>query len=169
MARTVAVVGGGCSGVLVTRELLRGGEDDGVLIEAGEPGGGLAYGAARPWHLLNSRAGAMSADPDDPEHFVRWAGCGPDDFRPRQEYGSYLRSVFTSMAADHGDRLTVRRERATALAADGVLLSGGGRIRADDVVIATGNPASTHPAVAAGAGPALGAAVAGPDHCDYLA
>src|SRR3954469_20149363 len=114
--RTVAVVGGGCAGVLAARERLRGTADRVVLIEAGEPGGGLAYGSARPWHLLNSRAGAMSADPDDPGHFVRWAGCGPEDFRPRQEYGSYLRSVFTSIVADHGDRLTVRRERATALA-----------------------------------------------------
>src|SRR6188768_4079298 len=78
MARTVAVVGGGCSGVLLTRELLRGGEDDVVLIEPGEPGGGIAYGSARPWHLLNSRAGAMSADPDDPDHFVRWAGATAD-------------------------------------------------------------------------------------------
>jgi len=27
-----------------------------VVIEPGEPGGGMAYGAAQPWHLLNSRA-----------------------------------------------------------------------------------------------------------------
>src|SRR5690349_13688183 len=110
--RTVAVVGGGCAGVLATRELLRGGDDRVVLIEPGEPGGGLAYGSARPWHLLNSRAGAMSADPDDPGHFTRWSASTPDDFRPRTEYGRYLRSVFQEAAATFGDRLEVRPARA---------------------------------------------------------
>ena len=153
--RTVAVVGGGCAGVLATQELLRGG-DRVVLIEPAEPGGGLAYGAARPWHLLNSRAGAMSADPDDPGHFARWAGCTPDEFRPRAEYGRYLRSIFTATAAEHGDRLTVRRQRAAGLAAAGVRLTDGAEVRADDVVVATGNPAPAQPA-------------ARPDHPDYIA
>src|SRR6201989_3042332 len=92
--RTVAVVGGGGSGVLTARELLRCTGNDVVLIEPGEPGGGLAYGAARPWHVLNSRAGAMSADQDDPLGFARWAGCDPADFRPRLEYGEYLKDLF---------------------------------------------------------------------------
>ena len=169
MRRTVAVVGGGCAGVLATRELLRGGDDRVVLIEPGEPGGGLAYGRARPWHLLNSRAGAMSADPDDPGDFARWAGCAPDDFRPRQEYGRYLRSVFASTMAAYGDRLTVRRARAESLTDLGVVLGDGSLVRADDVVIATGNPGAAQPAIAAGAGPALGASRAGPEHPDYLA
>ncbi len=151
--RTVAVVGGGCAGVLATRELLRGSDDQVVLIEPGTPGGGLAYGSARPWHLLNSRAGAMSADPDDLGHFTRWAGCTPDEFRPRQEYGRYLTEVFAATATD---RLTVRRARATGLTDSGVTLADGGIVRADDVVIATGNPAAAQPA-------------ARPDHPDYLA
>lgn len=154
--RTVAVVGGGCAGVLATRELLHGTDDRVVLIEPDEPGGGLAYGSARPWHLLNSRAGAMSADPDDPGHFARWAGCSPDDFRPRAEYGRYLRSVFASVAGEHGDRLTVRRAHAAGLTADGVELADGQRVRADSVVVATGNPAPAQPAAL-------------PDHPDYVA
>jgi uncharacterized NAD(P)/FAD-binding protein YdhS len=154
--RTVAVVGGGCAGVLAIRELLNGTGDDVVLIEPDEPGGGLAYGSARPWHLLNSRAGAMSADPADPGHFVRWAGCSPDEFRPRQEYGRYLRSVFSSVAGEHGDRLTVRPQRATGLTGSGVTLAGGELVRAENVVIATGNPAAAQPA-------------ARPGHPDYLA
>src|ERR1700761_1243452 len=121
--RTVAVVGGGCSGVLVARELLRCTGDEVVLIEPGEPGGGLAYGAARPWHLLNSRAGAMSADPDDPGGFARWAGCDPEDFRPREEYGRYLRSILDSARRD--DRLVERRARAAAFRPGGVVLAGG--------------------------------------------
>jgi uncharacterized NAD(P)/FAD-binding protein YdhS len=152
--RTVAVVGGGCAGVLAARELLRCSDDRVVLIEPGEPGGGLAYGSARPWHLLNSRAGAMSADPTDLADFTRWAGCAPGEFRPRQEYGRYLTSVFES-AAD-SDRLTVRRARATGLVDSGVTLAGGGLVRADDVVIATGNPQAAQPG-------------ARPDHPDYIA
>jgi uncharacterized NAD(P)/FAD-binding protein YdhS len=154
--RTVAVVGGGASGVLATRELLRCTGDRVVLIEPDEPGGGLAYGPARPWHLLNSRAGAMSADPDDPGHFARWAGCGPDEFRPRPEYGAYLRSVFGSLLDEHGDRLEVVKAEATGLAAHGVTLAGGARIAADEVVVATGNLAAAQPA-------------ARPGHPDYIA
>ncbi|XVU23617.1 FAD/NAD(P)-binding protein [Actinoplanes sp. CA-054009] len=154
--RTVAVVGGGCAGVLATRELLRGGDDRVVLIEPGEPGGGLAYGSARPWHLLNSRAGAMSADPDDLGHFTRWSGGTPDDFRPRTEYGRYLRSVFSGTVAAFGDRLEVRPARARALVTGGLTLDDGSTVRADEVVVATGNPAPAQPA-------------ARPDHPDYIA
>jgi uncharacterized NAD(P)/FAD-binding protein YdhS len=144
--RTVAVVGGGCAGVLATREILRATGDRVVLIEPGEPGGGLAYGgAARPWHLLNSRAGAMSADPDDHGGFARWAGCEPEDFRPREEYGRYLRSIAAATRAEHGDRLTERRARASALGESGVLLADGDLVRADEVVLATGHPAATRP------------------------
>lgn len=174
--RTVAVVGGGAAGVLATRELLRCSDDRVILIEPGEPGGGLAYGSARPWHLLNSRAGAMSADAGDPGHFARWAKCRPEEFRPRVEYGSYLRSVFASAAAAHGDRLEVVRDRATGLtvssgsASSGAGSHSGGRlhrplaiyteksgeVRADEVVVATGNPAAAQPAGL-------------PDHPDYIA
>lgn len=160
--RTVAVVGGGCSGVLAVRELLRCTGHDVVLIEPHEPGGGLAYGAASPWHLLNSRAGAMSADPDDPGHFARWAGAEPQEFRPRLEYGRYLREVFTATAAAHADRLDVRKGRATTVSPDGtVVLDHGPAVRADDVVLATGNPAAAHPARVAGPH-------GGPDHPDYV-
>jgi uncharacterized NAD(P)/FAD-binding protein YdhS len=158
--KTVAVVGGGCAGVLATRELLRSSDDRVVLIEPGEPGGGLAYGSARPWHLLNSRAGAMSADPDDPGHFTRWARCSPDDFRPREEYGRYLRSVFEQVAREHADRLDVIRANASGLSPDGVKIQKNrvppeATVRADRIVVATGNPAPAQPA-------------ARPDHPDYI-
>ncbi len=157
--RTVAVVGGGCSGVLAARELLRCTGDDVVLVEPGEPGGGLAYGAAQPWHLLNSRAGAMSADPDDAGHFARWSGAEPHEFRSRQEYGRYLREIFADTAARHADRFEVRADEATAVRPDGmVTLAGGHTLRADNVVLATGNPAAAHPARAVG----LGARAAAP-------
>jgi uncharacterized NAD(P)/FAD-binding protein YdhS len=126
----------------MTRELLRGGDDDVVLVEPGEPGGGVAYGDARPWHLLNSRAGAMSADPDDPGHFVRWAGTTGAAFRPRAEYGRYLRSVLDEADRAHPGRLRVRRARVAAIGPEGaVVLDDGGAVHADHVVLATGGPA----------------------------
>jgi uncharacterized NAD(P)/FAD-binding protein YdhS len=153
--RTVAVVGGGCAGVLAVRELLRCTGYEVILIEPGRPGGGLAYGAARPWHLLNSRAGAMSADPDDADHFVRWANARgiaaePRDFLSRRDYGDYLGEVFAETAAAHPGRLRVLRARAIGLQPDAtgcsVTLWPTARIRVDQVVLATGNPAGTQPA-----------------------
>jgi uncharacterized NAD(P)/FAD-binding protein YdhS len=144
--RKVAVVGGGAAGVLATRQILRATGDDVVLIEPGEPGPGRAYGiAARPWHLLNSRAGAMGADPDDAGGFARWAGCAPDEFRPREEYGRYLVAVFEETRAGSGERLTVRRGRAAALSDAGVVLADGELVRADNVVLATGHPSAARP------------------------
>ncbi|WP_433366841.1 FAD/NAD(P)-binding protein [Actinoplanes sp. CA-142083] len=156
--KTVAVVGGGAAGVLATRELLRCGDDRVVLIEPGEPGGGLAYGSARPWHLLNSRAGAMSADPDDPLDFARWAGCAPSSFQPRSVYGRYLAEVFARTAAAYGDRLEVVRDRAShiSVAPRRIYTEISGYIEADDIVVATGNPAASQP-------------FALRDHPDYIA
>ncbi|MFF5294292.1 FAD/NAD(P)-binding protein [Paractinoplanes globisporus] len=155
MARkTVAVVGGGCAGVLATRELLRCSDDRVVLIEPDTPGGGLAYGSARPWHLLNSRAGAMSADVSDMSDFSRWASVAPGDFAPRATYGRYLSDVFARTAAAHSDRLEVVADRACRLASDGIYTEKSGKIRADEVVVAVGNPAPAEPFT---------------DHPDYIA
>jgi uncharacterized NAD(P)/FAD-binding protein YdhS len=115
--QAVAVVGGGCSGVLAARELLRMPGVQVLIIDPGELGGGVAYGAARPWHLLNSRAGAMSAEPEDPGHFARWAGVGPQEFVPRPVYARYLRSVLTEAFAVHPDRLRVIKGRAVTVRA----------------------------------------------------
>src|SRR4029453_2442452 len=117
-----------------------------VLIEPGEPGGGVAYGAARPWHLLNSRAGAMSADPDAPGHFTRWAGAAPDAFLPRPLYGRYLRAALDETVAAHPGRFTHCRARAVALAGSAVHLDNGAAVEASHVVLATGNPAGARPA-----------------------
>src|SRR3954453_1768819 len=117
--QTVTVVGGGGSGVLAARELLRMPGVQVWIVEPGEAGGGVAYGAARPWHLLNSRAGAMSADPADPGDFARWAECEPSSFQPRSVYGRYLAAAFARTAAAYADRLEVVPDRAVRLAGFG--------------------------------------------------
>lgn len=146
--RVVAVAGGGCAGVLASVAVLRRTDADVVLIEPGEPGGGVAYGpSARPWHVLNSRAGAMSAFPDDPGHFVRWAGVERCDFVPRRIYGRYLREVLDWAAVAHPGRFRWVPARVTDVRTDpAVVLHDGREIRADEVVLALGNPAVADPA-----------------------
>ena len=90
----VAVIGGGAAGTLQALHLKRAGADV-TLIERGpRPGRGVAYGTARPEHLLNVPARRMSAYSDDPGHFSRWyadlAGGTEESYAPRMVYGDYL-------------------------------------------------------------------------------
>lgn len=55
----------------------------------------MAYGTQSSHHVLNVPAGNMSAFPDDPEHFLRFAqkadaGTTAASFVPRRLYGDYL-------------------------------------------------------------------------------
>ncbi len=99
----VAIVGAGFCGTTLAVHLARAGDVAVVLIDrSGSFGPGLAYGAARPIHLLNTPAGRMSAVPDDPEHFTRWAaarvpGAAGGSFLPRPLYGDYLRELLASV------------------------------------------------------------------------
>src|SRR5882672_9007709 len=78
VAPTVAVVGGGFSGIMVAAHLLREARAraSAVRVVVVEKNAGFEAGAAyrtcSPRHLLNVPAGRMSALPDDAEHFVRW-------------------------------------------------------------------------------------------------
>ncbi|MBI0473860.1 FAD-dependent oxidoreductase [Sphingomonas sp. MA1305] len=149
MIRHVAIVGAGFSGTLQAINLLRHDGPRATLIERAPVAGlGVAYGAAQPSHLLNVRAGNMSAFPDDPDHFVRWlGGRGMVDaagtFVPRVTYGAYLRDLLEEARARAGDRLTVvQNDVADIVAADegaSVMLADGERIAADAAVLAVGN------------------------------
>ncbi|MCR5872358.1 FAD/NAD(P)-binding protein [Sphingomonas sp. J344] len=145
----VAIVGAGFSGTLQAINLLRHKGPRATLIErAATPGLGLAYGAAHPSHVLNVRAGNMSAFPDQPGHFADWlAARGVTDagnaFAARVTYGEYLRELLDAAVATSGDRLSVVRGEVTALdqPADGVALAmaDGSVIAADAAVLAVGN------------------------------
>ncbi len=94
----IAIVGGGCSGLLVAANLRRFAPDVSYRVYESGPVGGHAYARAEPYHLLNVRAGRMSAWTDRPEDFVRWSHSTtsplePDQFAPRVRYGKYLRSL----------------------------------------------------------------------------
>ena len=155
MIEHVAIVGAGFSGTLQAINLLRHDGPRATLIErAAQAGAGLAYGAAQPEHLLNVRAGNMSAFPDDPDHFVRWlAEQGIADpakaFAPRRLYGTYLRGLLDRAVGGSDGRLTVRHGEVidADVAGDGVTLrlDDGDTIAADAAVLAVGNLPPHHP------------------------
>src|SRR5215468_7436645 len=94
---SIAVVGGGFSGVAVAGQLLRRGRPVRVTLvnRFGPLGRGVAYRTRLEAHVLNVPAGGMSGLPADPEHFLRWArGRDPettaDTFVSRRQYGEYL-------------------------------------------------------------------------------
>src|ERR1700689_4097582 len=96
----VAIIGGGASGVLTAIHLLRAspGSVRIVVIEPrAELGEGIAYSTTDFGHLLNVRAGCLSALPDESNHFTDWARrhtvANDQSFLPRTWYGKYLRSL----------------------------------------------------------------------------
>jgi uncharacterized NAD(P)/FAD-binding protein YdhS len=143
----VAIIGAGFSGTLQAINLLRHKGPRATLIErAPVAGTGLAYGAAHPSHVLNVRAGNMSAFPDDPSHFVRWLEArgvqnAPAAFIPRVTYGEYLRELLEAALKDPSGRLTLLRDEV-----QDVTLNGGVKVElcdrtlhVDAAVLAVGN------------------------------
>ncbi|RDJ21310.1 FAD-dependent oxidoreductase [Bosea caraganae] len=105
----VAIIGGGASGVLLALQLMHQGDARlrVTLVDRGpHPGYGIAYSTTCASHLLNTRAGDMSAWPAEPDHFSRWLQAfGADagqDFACRQTYGRYLNAMLTG-AVDRSD------------------------------------------------------------------
>lgn len=153
-ARRVLVIGGGAAGVVTATTLLRTSHRHRPLriqiVERGEVvGPGLAYGTGWPGHLLNNVAARMSAVPQDPDHLLRWCrGQGVpatgDTFLLRVLYGRYLAEVVQARAAAPGNHLyRLRGEVVDVAEEDGAYaatLSCGGRLAADSVILALGNP-----------------------------
>jgi uncharacterized NAD(P)/FAD-binding protein YdhS len=149
---TVAIIGGGFTGATLAAQLLRksGATVSVILIERNARlGRGVAYGTRCSEHLLNVRARNMSAYPDDPEHFLRWArlnhdpGVTPVDYLPRRVYGEYAASLLQQEIEHHPGRLEHAQDESVSVAR----VEGGAEIRlrsgrtlfANKVVIALGN------------------------------
>ena len=78
---TIAIIGGGFSGVMTAVNLARLSRHplQLTLINERRPKGrGVAYGSRRIEHLLNVAARNMSAFPDLPDHFVQWLRGAPN-------------------------------------------------------------------------------------------
>lgn len=160
---TVAIVGAGFSGsaaaVHLTRLLPPGARV--VLLEQGPRfGRGVAYGTRCTSHWLNVPAGRLGLDPAHEAGFIDWlkargAGYEASDFVPRQLQGDYLAAALqdaVERAAARG--LVLERQQATVEGwqrdgPDQVLwLADGSRLRADQVVLATGHLPPTPPPLA---------------------
>lgn len=147
-----AVIGGGFSGTMIAARLLRQGKRV-VMIEPDEPGRGVAYGTRCQQHLLNVPAAGMSAWPEDPGHFVRWAGSRgllrtDHDFLPRKIYGEYLAEILhREVHASEGRFEHVRGKAVAVEAGEGVdvTLAGGQRLFFDLGVLAVGFPTPSRP------------------------
>lgn len=145
------IVGGGASGVLAAAQLLLRGAEVTLLEPAVELGRGMAYLTKCPLHLLNVRAGNMSAFPDDSEHFLRWlersrpgqyAECS---FAPRRLYGEYIRSVLDeALRAGQGKfrHIRARAVGARVLPANvAIETESSDVLYGDAAILATGNAA----------------------------
>jgi uncharacterized NAD(P)/FAD-binding protein YdhS len=147
---TVAIVGGGASGVLSAVHLLRLGNPDlrVILIEPVEMGAGAAYVTNSPEHLLNVVAAKMSAYPDLPAHFLRWVNritpTRPCEFVPRSLYRRYLKDVLiVAQSQLEQNTFTYHHANVTSITADAggatLTLDNGLRVQADKVILAVGN------------------------------
>ncbi len=156
----VAIIGGGFSGAILAAQLLRHSRPPfsvAVVEKTASMGRGLAYGTDCRSLLLNVRARNMSAFPDDPHHFLRWAqsncdpATGPGSFLPRAVYGHYIQSVLNEAAQPAGEaRLEWISDEALTLLPMGddaveIQLRGGRRLLAGRVVLALGNAPPADP------------------------
>lgn len=158
---TVAIVGGGCSGTLAAVHLLaQAGEGRHrariVLVErTPDVSRGIAYRTTCDRHLLNVRAGDMSAFPHDPDDFVRWlrpyqGGVHAGSFVSRGLYGQYLKTVLREARQRRGMSFEVVQDHVIDIARRpgrrlNLSCAQGRSLEADAVVLAVGNFAPARP------------------------
>jgi uncharacterized NAD(P)/FAD-binding protein YdhS len=161
--KKVVIVGGGFSGTVLAVQLSRLAPHLSIAVidKNPIPARGLAYGTEHDCHLLNVPAGDMSAFPDEPDHFLKWAarnwtgqsstqdGSSPvhaASFLPRSLYGRYLSSLLyeikLNQATTGNPRLEWICDEVTGLKSDenGVVVrTNGPPLLAQTVVLAPGN------------------------------
>ena len=164
---TIAVVGAGFSGTLLSLHLLRHCPrmTRVVLIEqGGQFGRGHAYSTGNASHLLNVPAGRMSAFHDRPDNFLDWLRRLPEDvrdgvepmaqaFAPRRLYGAYIRDLLKEeVRREPRSRLQLVRGEVTGVDRGGprlrLLLDRDREITADLAVLAVGNFPPAPPPIA---------------------
>ena len=162
MPRSIGIIGAGFTGALLALHLLRrcGDQDRIFLIEkARRFGQGLAYSTGNAHHLLNVRAGNMSAFSAEPDHFVDWLRRlpaetralieddppGPASFVPRGLFGAYVQQALAEAIwrGQRGDRLTIVNDEAVGIEREGgglaVKLAVGRKMAVDTAILAIGN------------------------------
>lgn len=154
---TVAVVGGGFSGLMALVHLARAMPRARLSLFERRPlrAPGVAYGGCDRSHLLNVPAGRMGAFPDDPGAFHRWLEARhpgtyrPDDFAPRALFGDYLLETVATVFAEAGDRIALVRDAVVHVdrlpSRIELLLASGRSTVADAVIVAPGMPPARAP------------------------
>jgi uncharacterized NAD(P)/FAD-binding protein YdhS len=166
-AKTIVIAGGGFAGTLFALKLSAARPDYRVLlVERNAPHGrGLAYGACAPYHLLNVPAARMElgltpgfADWLRTRHQAALAEALAESdgelasaFVSRELFGTYLQErLAEAISSDPSRGLRLIRGdavRALEPPSRGLLLEDGRELKADVVVLATGNLAPRPPPV----------------------
>jgi uncharacterized NAD(P)/FAD-binding protein YdhS len=144
--KTIAIIGGGVSGTLTAFHLVQQETPARVILINQRPdfGLGLAYATPSLRHLLNVPAGKISALPNQPDHFLQWLRQKYDPtateatFAPRAIFGRYIQSLLASTSPLEQEFATVTDVRPHQSGAV-LTLDNGCELRADMVVLATGN------------------------------
>lgn len=167
----IAIIGGGFTGATLATSLLRSGQAGLVLhlVEPRpEPGWGIAYGGAQPWHILNVPADRMSPWADEPLDFLEWArrhgpalgwpqaaSARPETYLPRRLFGHYVEARFKEAVQKAGSDLVLHQDRVSGVARHGatftLTLASGAEVTAQSVVLATGFSAPGWPFAVEGA------------------
>jgi uncharacterized NAD(P)/FAD-binding protein YdhS len=153
--RSIAIIGGGFSGMAVAVHLLRKLRSPTtvwLVNRTGRFGRGLAYGTNSRDHLLNVPAGRMGLDPAHEAGFIDYLQrCGApyqaSDFVPRRLYGHYLESelLAAQTVACRGVELQLLSHGVTAItpgagpATVRLALDDGTELPVDLAVLAFGN------------------------------
>ncbi len=164
---SVVIIGGGFCGFMTTYHLIKNAKSplDITLVNAGyHPARGIAYGTSSEKFLLNVPAAKMSAFPTDPDHFLNWLHLKhPFNlidkeilgkmFVPRFEYGNYLEYLFNELQQNTGiNKLSIVNDYAEDVIPTEdlyqVTCRSGLQMKADHVVLATGNEMPGNPPVA---------------------
>ena len=154
----VAIVGAGFSGTMAAAQLARRGIAS-ILIEGnGRMGRGVAYSTREPAHVLNVRAEVMSAWPEDLDDFARAMeaeGGSAKDFSERRRFGRYMDAILDHAVGEGLVRPVNEMAISANRDADGwtIGLAGGGRVKAEALVLAIGNQEPAPMAVAEGISP----------------
>jgi uncharacterized NAD(P)/FAD-binding protein YdhS len=163
----VLIIGGGAGGILTAAHLIRNYCRIEILVVNSEShfGTGVAYQTHSNAHLLNVMTGKMSAFSDDPDDFVRWIsdqdlfpGIQEDvlasTYLPRKIFGDYLKEVWerTKNSRFNSSSVTELLGRVVDVVQGTdsrfvVHFQDKRKIKADFVVLATGNASPRNPII----------------------
>jgi uncharacterized NAD(P)/FAD-binding protein YdhS len=162
MGKHITLIGAGFCGAALVRELAYRADASTriTLVGVSETfGSGVAYGAARPEHLLNVRARDLGIDPDEPGGFadtLHLGESGRQAFLPRLAYADYLRGELSAAMASAAAHIVCKPQEAIAAERTQrgyrIFLADGEAFDSDQLVLAVGALA---PQALPGIGPRL--------------